>query len=716
MPPQKLSKSLPYNRSRLLARAKAKEFTVHSGGWTYRNREDKTNLPPTTLITGSHDVLTNVSGRVASRKGYTLDGGSSSVLGGILSSYDYEMHTGTIQHLRAGWLTSALNDGKLEYRYKDSSGVVTWRTLLSSLVSTSFNFTDYWDTAHLQSLVLMVNGAGSITEWTGGVATLASASNTSIGTVAVTAGGSGYVVGDVLTLTTGGGNATVTVATLSGSGVSTVTVLNPGTGYSTGAGQATSGGTGSGATLNVSALQGTITITGTTTWAQNGFYTTGTHSVTVNGTNYQATGGWGTLYLTGVTPDPSALVAGAIVHQTPETTLNASLSGLATVTNDLISNLRNQIYVASFTNRSIYISKVNNYKDYTFTSPVRIVGEGALCTLDGNPTALIPQDVAMYVSAGLNQWYQTQFTLSSDNTKEDFQIVRLKTGALQGTQSQGLTTKISNYIVYVSNEPVLQQLGYVENNIQTPQLSDLSFPIVNDMNSYIFSGGHIQYHKKFVYVSVPSSSTMRVYNMTSSDVDPVTSLPKHFYESPLTLPIGCFSIIDGNLYGHDFNVPQTYKLFDGYNDNGNFINAVAMFAFDNNEGRSISKGFNEYFVEGYISSNTTLSMGMQYDLDGCATVTSSDILGTDGKIVCIGGDDNSLGKTSHGKSPLGSDLLQTTPQSLPPKFRVIKTMDKVPYYEYSPSFSSNGLDQQWELLSFGPAWSSTSEGSNDITE
>ncbi len=43
----------------------------------YRNREDKTKLPPGVLIEGSQNVLTDVNNTVGITKGYVLDGQSS---------------------------------------------------------------------------------------------------------------------------------------------------------------------------------------------------------------------------------------------------------------------------------------------------------------------------------------------------------------------------------------------------------------------------------------------------------------------------------------------------------------------------------------------------------------------------------------------------------------------------------------------------------------
>lgn len=80
-------------------------------------------------------------------------------------------------------------------------------------------------------------------------------SDTSLGTVAVDVGGSGYKVGDILTLVqSGASGGTVRVATVSTGAVATVTIVTIGTGYADGSGLATIGGAGTGCTITISAL------------------------------------------------------------------------------------------------------------------------------------------------------------------------------------------------------------------------------------------------------------------------------------------------------------------------------------------------------------------------------------------------------------------------------------------------------------------------------
>jgi len=69
-----------------------------------------------------------------------------------------------------------------------------------------------------------------------------------------TAAGTGYIQGDILTIV-GGFGATCYVKTVDGSGaVTSVGLMHGGGGYTTGAGKATTGGTGSGCTVNITTV------------------------------------------------------------------------------------------------------------------------------------------------------------------------------------------------------------------------------------------------------------------------------------------------------------------------------------------------------------------------------------------------------------------------------------------------------------------------------
>lgn len=624
--------NLSFQQGRKLAQAKAHEFTLVSDyKFGYRNREDVTNLEPGVMIVGSQNVFTNVSSRVQVRQGYALDGATSSVNASILSSFDWLTRGNTEQHLRAGFLTSAGNDGKLQYRYVDSSGNVTWRDLLTGLTTVSYNFTTYWNTTESLREVLFVNGTSNIFEWNGAVTTL------------------------------------------------------------------------------LSATANTITKAGST-WLDSGFYASANKQIVINGTTYTYTGGESTNTLTGVTPDPSGEAVGSVVHQAVVTTANSAMSGItSTFTNGLIAVMNNQVFIGSLTSSVMWLSKVNSFTDYT-NSATRQVGEGGSLILDQNLVAFIVQgneDLAtMYVSSGQDIWYKitfTDFVSVVGPSGQTLGAVPIKTGKQQGAISQAFVSSMKNNTIAVSNEPTIDLIGVMENYLTQIQTINISDPIKLDVDSYDFTNGSIFYFKYNIYVAVPVEGIVLVYSLVTKS-----------WEAPQTLPISRFYIVEGELYGHSYNTSESYKLFTGYADrvsatfSGYPIDAKIVFSYQNFGSRSTYKKANAFYVEGYISANTTLTPKITYELDGCATTKSFTIDGSDTQIVCISPTDGSLGKDSLGKSKLGG-AGTTSIQNLPPKFRVEKTFNNTNFFECSMSFEILGVDQNFQLLAFGLNVGSASE-------
>lgn len=636
-------KNTAYTMQRHLNANKVHEFSLITGEnfckYGYRNREDITSLPPGVMVIGSYNILTNTSNRIGVTKGYTLDGQSNSTITPITSSYDFTKLLSNDTHVRSYGIN-------LQFRYVHPvTSVVSWVTFFTGLtVGNDVNYSQYWDSAQLSTVLLFVNGNSNIYRWSGAVASFASA------------------------------------------------------------------------TTN------TITKSGASTWAQAGFDAT-TGDIIINGVAYAYTGGTGTTTLTGVSPDPTlgGYAVGTAITQKVGVTATTPIAGY---NNDLIANLSNQIFIGSKTSAIIYTSKVNDYTNYAQSSP-RLVGEGNSATIAGYPTAFVNQENHIYVSGGKDLWYETQFdqttTSISDGATptpgaittiyETLTYQQLKTTELQAAQSQAAVTKIKNDIVFLSFEPIINSLGRVENVVLTPQVTDLSYPIVNDMDRYDWEFSSMIYYRQYLYVSVPRESLIRVYNMTNPEAP--------YWEAPLTFPIARFSIINDELYGHGFSVPETYKLFDGYMFNGNPIPAAVYFSYNQYGTRTYPKDFNLFYLEGYITSNCVLNYGMNFDIDGCQTQRNYDLAGTLRPQVCSILPDASLGKESLGKRPLSGftipgNTATSTETGLPPKFRGIKQMSKFPFYELQVFFESLGSDQQWELIGFGPNVGPATEGNNSI--
>lgn len=617
----------------------------------YRARTDQTMETPNVLVSPSQNFVLNTAGRMATVRGYALDGAGSAVIdSGILSHFDFTNFKGDIRNLRAGFLTAAANDGKLQYRYLTGT-TVNWVNLMTGLTNVRLCYTDYWDNTALVKNVLWVDGSNNIFAWNGAVTTVASATAT------------------------------------------------------------------------------TLTKQGTNTWAQEGFAQTGTRTIVINGVSATYSGGEGTTTLTGVSVDFSATLPGAIVHQLPITkALSAMTNILVTFAPTVIGCGRlNQVYVGSSTSNNLYISKVNDYTDYSFTTPVRVVGEGFLLPLDAPPTAFIALEnrndtlsYDMYISQGLNNWSVIRSTLSSDLTKEKLENIRIKVASLQGAKSQRLVGKMKNHIIFVGNDNVANFLGYLSYQF-IPETVDFSWPIIDDMNAYDLTDGSIYYDKNYIYITVPRSGLLRIYNMTdqsqqntgSTDIETVDNQP-WFWESPITYPIsGLYRTPDKGVCGHSFTTSESYQLFTGGSLNGQQIDHNATFAFDDKGDRTQSKASDEIYVEGYIKQNTKVSTTIAADLDSFQVTQTVVIDGSDTRTVAFGSGAHALGKNPLGSQPLGGAQIGTT---LPAWFHVIPTYVEIASYLEQVSFSLKGVDLQFELLTFGTNSTMSAEGNNDLKQ
>ena len=120
--------------------------------------------------------------------------------------------------------------------------------------------------------------------------------------VTIDASGVGYIAGDVLTVA-GGTDGELTVTSVDGGAIQTFTITNPGSGYSTGNGIALSGGSGSGATANITSIITAGAIEAVLIYSPSGLSVSGTGYVVSTAVNL--TGGHGTgatLAINAVTP------------------------------------------------------------------------------------------------------------------------------------------------------------------------------------------------------------------------------------------------------------------------------------------------------------------------------------------------------------------------------------------------------------------------------
>lgn len=664
-------------------------FKTTQGFKSYVSKPEITALAPTYLVKGSKNVLIDYAQRVVSRNGYTLFGvaGTGSK---IIQSFEWQTSTGTELPIRT-W------GSVIEFYWNN-----TWNTLRTALASVDFQFATVWDDTEKIDVILGVNGESNTYKWSGAVSKIASAtsttltkqgvmtSKTTIGFVAGTPGliaatitdsGNGFLTagfgaGDTLNVTGSASNSRIFKVGSVTAGIITLVMSE---------------------TLVTEAAGPSVTLhNGFPTWASARFFTTGTRSININGTSYTYTGGESTDTLTGVATLP-AITAGQASWQDSSVIANP-MSIDASFKQDLIGVQLNQVILASTKSRLVFGSSTSSYTNFTLTSP-RAPGDPFRVTMDNYCTCIIPTDnqaqtvTSVIFGGGTSEFFKLNFQIDQNNTYELVRMIKLKTAIGSGLISKNGICSIKNATAYLSREPSLDILGYVE-SIEGANNVPISDAIKDDFDSYDFTNAHTKYFKRGIYIAVPSQGIVLIYD-----------LMRKLWQPPQTIPISRLAIIGDELYGHSSITNESYKLFDGTDDNGIFISQVARFAYNNGGRRDRVKNMSAYWSDGYITQNATLTMKQMLGFDGSASKKTMMITGSDTDVVVSGGA-SGLGDAPLGQNPLGG--AESTPISGLPsqagtmlRFYQEDSMDQIDFFESYVEYSMNTKGGQFAIVAHG---------------
>lgn len=455
----------------------------------------------------------------------------------------------------------------------------------------------------------------------------------------------------------------------------------------------------------VAASKGTNTLTkaGSTTWAQNRFYTTRNMSVTNvrTGVAFAYTGGHGTQTLTGVTPDPAGadIVANDIFVQTVVTRSNLVASTRA---NDTIYVFENQLFVGSNDDEQVYVSKNTSYYDFAYSSP-RVPGEGGIGTLTDPVRGFGTLGGSAVVFCGPSAAFKAIYKQVALGTTlaESLTFLPLKSiGPNQGASSQETIVPVGNALAYLSNEPAMRMLDPTALNTDEPQLKTLSTPIKPDFDAEDFTGASALWADNSITLTAPANSHAYILEY----VEDANGTLLRFWQPPQILPIGPLSVINDTLHGHSNAVPETYVLFDGLSDIASDdtklpIDARAAFAYNSYGKRAQLKTCDEYYVEGEINAGTSdLMLSLLYDFGGQTQTIQETINGSDEDILEGSVGFNSLAQQSLGQQSL-SGLL--TPPTDARKFNIVFEEAREDFMRLQPVFSTNEVDRYWAITAQG---------------
>lgn len=200
----------------------------------YVSSKDRTNVSERVLVFGSKNMYKKLNGNWANRAGLKRWGIADATIGGITAEDVWETSLGKTIPLRVVNYSAPLN--KLQYESDIlTPGSPVWYDLMTMLTPTRFVFDHWWNDDLKKDENIFCNGTPNLYEWSGGISLIGSATN-AMGVVAeldpvATVIGSGYAVGDILSITTGGTGATVEVLSLANQEINSVSIANGGVGY-----------------------------------------------------------------------------------------------------------------------------------------------------------------------------------------------------------------------------------------------------------------------------------------------------------------------------------------------------------------------------------------------------------------------------------------------------------------------------------------------------
>jgi hypothetical protein len=445
----------------------------------------------------------------------------------------------------------------------------------------------------------------------------------------------------------------------------------------------------------------TITKAGTNTFAQNRFYTARNMTL-VNvrtGTEYTYTGGATTTTLTGIA-DTTGIVAGDTLVQKVVVRSSAPAAGYNA---DTIYNFQNHILVSSDDNNDVYMSKNTSYYDFTFAAP-RISGEGELFSLDNPCKGFGTLSGKFVMFCGKNDRYVADFQeITVGSTLTESVTLKKYSAANQSAQSQEVIEQIGDALAFLSYEPALYILESAD-ALKDAKPRQVSSPIKPDFDAEDWTSAHLKWGNSRLHLSSSVNSKLYILDYVENEKGEIT----RFWQPPQILPIRSMGIIDGDMHFHSNSVPETYKMFDGLSD-GYYdgidtaeklpINAIAKKAYFNGGKRANWKNFDEYYIEGEISRNTTeLAHTLNYESGGAQQQIVNTIDGSDDELRYETVEDVSLGQNPLGQKPIGGAISQANETA---KFRVIFEIAKDDFYELQEMYQSDSVDVAWTVIASG---------------
>lgn len=464
-----------------------------------------------------------------------------------------------------------------------------------------------------------------------------------------------------------------------------------------------------GAYATISGVTAATISIATSTWTTLGFYSTGTRSVIINGTEYSYTGGEGTTTLTGVSPSPAGEALGSYAIQSPFQLTGGStpIIGQVMMAHDGRLHARNEA------KKSVWnYSKLDNPSDFTtgssdgdggakeveFSGPILAFGKlnktaialksGIIKTLD-------------FIQVGARLDSPQYRTLISVDDK----------GTSLGATNQRSTFSTPIGLVFVTPDKRLIVLtGVTANN--EPQYLFLSDPVqpvftrgVHDTATGICVDNVIWYAFKSDINSTYNDVVMRG-DLTRQSITAEGKIIPVQWDTPYVgWNVNDWTVVYDSTLGknvvhfHSSINSSSYKIIDDASDNTLPFTGLIRTWMESFGYPHAQKKIDYVYLEVEMSSITELHVTLLYDEDGCTGRDESVLTAEDS----IDQRFDASVYNPFGASAFGSQRIGSNPQeNLLKKYRfMLETPNNTFFYNLSVQIGVDEPGNNFKLIRLG---------------
>jgi hypothetical protein len=366
-----------------------------------------------------------------------------------------------------------------------------------------------------------------------------------------------------------------------------------------------------------------------------------------------------------------------------------------------LSNTRVYVAGVASSTQTLFYTKIADATDFTLSAP-RVANDGGTINMPEGGGGIVGMAIDEEVLYVFKRNIIKAVTFSQDGN--DLPVIKPLKPFDNKSQTVGALNAESifaggNGIFFITPNNEIMNLARVE-GIDYPQvraISDIIKPTVEDM---IFDESVGVYWKNKAYFSAKATS-----DSNSKDILLVYNSTKNAWESPVVgFNVNAFTIakFTGNdeLYFGSSASQNVYKindvpLDDIYGLTANWRSREETFGVPH-----VLKSVDNFYVEGYITDNTTLSISLLLDEDGYTQIYTTDFVGNEDSdhYRYISSLYNLFGLHPFGYERFGSNDNFTGKK----KFRIYlgKNLRRIPFNSIQVEFASDGENDQWEILQY----------------